>query len=119
MMRVDRRALLCDLAETYHIYSFDSVPPVLLATLCAGLRPDARIHEKMDGIAPVSEHYYMALAIDLLNLIRHGLFADKNAPEPTLLTEKVFGASSASKNEYEVFDSSEHFRERWALLTGG
>lgn len=43
MISLDRDALLCDLAETYHIYSLRGLPARTLATLVSGLRADARI----------------------------------------------------------------------------
>ena len=118
MLRLDRRALLCDLAETYHIYSFYSVPPVTLATLCEGLKPDARIRKKMGGIQPVSEDYLMALGVDLLALIRHGLFAEKSTPAPALFTERFFGANE-KQSDSVLFDSGERFAIQWDKLTRG
>ena len=118
MLTLDRRALLCDLAETYHILSFDAVPPVTLATLCAGLRPDARIHKKMTDSMPVSEHYLMASIADQLALIRHGLFAEKNTSMPTLFTDTLFGVAEKQTDQV-LFDSGDSFRMQWDKLTRG
>lgn len=43
MISIDRDALLCDLAETYHIYSMRGLPARTLAVLAFGLRADSRI----------------------------------------------------------------------------
>ena len=50
MVKVDEDALICDFAETYHIYDWRSIPVRTAATLAAGLRDDARIHLKMAGL---------------------------------------------------------------------
>ena len=49
MIRFDEDALICDLAETYHIYDYRSLPVKLVATLSAGLRDDSRIKLKAAG----------------------------------------------------------------------
>ena len=49
MLAADRDALVCDLAETYHILDMAALPVPLLATLAAGLRGDARIRLAMAG----------------------------------------------------------------------
>ncbi len=49
MISEDRGALICDLAETYHIYDYRSLPVATVATLSAGLREDSRIKTKMRG----------------------------------------------------------------------
>lgn len=43
MMNISEDALICDLAETYHIYDMRSLPLRTVATLSAGLREDSRI----------------------------------------------------------------------------
>ena len=49
MIGLDEDALICDLAETYHIYKFDDFDAGYIATLAAGLRDDARIVKKITG----------------------------------------------------------------------
>ena len=49
MLRVDRCALICDLAETYHIYDYRSLPATRVATFAVGLRNNSRIKSKMRG----------------------------------------------------------------------
>ena len=47
MIGVDKDALICDLAETYHIYDYKVFPPHYIAILAVGLRDDSRIKMKM------------------------------------------------------------------------
>ena len=49
MIGLDEDALICDLAETYHIYKFDDFDAGYIATLAAGLRDNARIVKKITG----------------------------------------------------------------------
>ena len=49
MLKTDEDALICDLAETYHIYDWQSYPLGLIATLAAGLRDDSRIKMRLAG----------------------------------------------------------------------
>ena len=47
MISVDRNALICDMAETYHIYDLRGLPARTLATLAFGLRADSRIKMRL------------------------------------------------------------------------
>ena len=49
MISVDRTAWICDLAETYHLYDWRSLPLSTVAALSAGLRDNSRIKKKIRG----------------------------------------------------------------------
>ena len=49
LLALDEDALICDLAETYHILDYKSVPVKTLAALTAGLNEDARRKRKAAG----------------------------------------------------------------------
>ena len=55
---------MCDLAETYHIYDYRSMPARFVATLAAGLSEDSRVRRKASGMKPVSQTLMLALIID-------------------------------------------------------
>lgn len=55
MLAADRDALICDLAETYRVLDYRALPVELLATLAAGLRPDARIWQKIAALREEQE----------------------------------------------------------------
>ena len=89
MIELDEDALICDLAETYQIFDYRSLPVQLVATLSAGLREDSRIKLRAAG-SPVSMETIILSAIaDNLALLRAGF--DKRAKEPFLFTEAING----------------------------
>lgn len=45
MIATDEDALICDLAETYHVFDYRGLPLKTAAALASGLRNDARIFE--------------------------------------------------------------------------
>lgn len=49
LLAMDEDALICDLAETYHILDYKSVPVKTLAALTTGLNEDARSKRKAAG----------------------------------------------------------------------
>ena len=64
MLNFDKDALLCDLAETYHIYDYKSLPCRMVAAFSCGLRENSRIKMKMAGIDPMPEQILMAAIAD-------------------------------------------------------
>ena len=44
MIYLDEEALICDFAETYHIYDYRALLPYMAGVLACGLRPNARIN---------------------------------------------------------------------------
>ena len=81
MLNIDRSAVVCDLAETYHIYSMDELPARVLATLACGLKADSRIKTKLAGVK-VSPPFVLlgAMVVDELRAMRVGLFGGKEKP---------------------------------------
>ena len=49
MINVDRDALICDLAETYHVFDFKSLPCKMVGILSCGLRDNSRIKMCLSG----------------------------------------------------------------------
>lgn len=50
MIATDEDALICDFAETYHIYDMRQFPVLYIATLAKGLRHDSRIMMAVNGL---------------------------------------------------------------------
>ena len=50
MIATDEDALICDFAESYHIYDMRQFPVVYIATLAKGLRHDSRIMMAVNGL---------------------------------------------------------------------
>ena len=51
MIATDEDAMICDLAETYHVFDYRALPVKLLAVLCSGLRSDSRVRQAMEQIS--------------------------------------------------------------------
>lgn len=69
MIAADEDALICDFAETYHIYDYRGLRPSLAATLAAGLRPDSRIKMAMAGLQYDPALLLSAAAVDRLTTL--------------------------------------------------
>lgn len=69
MLASDEDAVICDLAETYQIYDYKSLPLQMVATFCIGLREDSRIKRKLSGDQYPIETLLMASVADYLALI--------------------------------------------------
>lgn len=87
MLNVDRTAVICDLAETYHIFSMEQLPARTVATLACGLKPDSRIMMKMAGVQTSPPNLLLfALIVDELRLLRYSFMGDKKH-KPVLVTD--------------------------------
>ncbi len=95
-MELDEDALICDLAETYHIFDYRSLPVQLVATLSAGLREDSRIKLRMADAPANLDTIILAAIADNLALLRAGFGKDKNA-KPFLFTEAIYGETKKKK----------------------
>lgn len=49
MIKTDENALICDLAETYHIYDYRQLPLNAIAVFSVGLKNNSRIKMKMSN----------------------------------------------------------------------
>ena len=98
MIGLDEDALICDLAETYHIYKFDDFDAGYIATLAAGLRDDARIVKKITGCDLSMAELLAAVTADNLTVLNHGLAGEKKRPH--LFTEKLNLGKEAEKQGF-------------------
>lgn len=69
MIKTDEDALICDLAETYHIYDYKALPTMLVALFSVGLKNDSRIKMKLSGAKAPTEIILLASVIDKLNTL--------------------------------------------------
>lgn len=69
MLREDEAALICDLAETYHIYDYRKLPPILVSTLAVGLRDSSRIKMRLNDLPAPPDMMLMASIVDRLGLL--------------------------------------------------
>lgn len=104
MLSIDRDALLCDLAETYHIFDLRALPVVTLAALSFGLRDDSRIKMKIAGIEYVPNYMLLASIADNLKMLRYNLLAEEGDPFPPLYTDIIFGKDKQHTGPYTAED---------------
>lgn len=104
--------LICDFAETYHIYDYKSLPPSLAGILCAGLREDSRVKMKLSGSTLNMIHTLLARMVDELSFLswtktKDGL-KNRNKPQSVLkiLTEQ-------KEEDYKVYQTAEDFKAVW------
>lgn len=121
MVATDENALICDFAETYHIYDWRQLPARYAATLAAGLRPDARTVLKINGSAWPMDTLLLASIADSSRLLvwqRSQAAADGQAPPPSLFN--ILCSKAADKRSPAGFTSGEEFSAwREKMLNGG
>lgn len=117
MYNLDKEALICDLAETYHIYDFKNFPLSKIAIFAKGLREDSRIRMKMSQSKFNVKESLLAGILDRLTLILYSKTKDaaKGRNYPKLLLDEV-----ENKENLQGFMSSEDFEKvRKKIIEGG
>lgn len=119
MLRTDRDALVCDLAETYGIFDYRAVPVTLLATLASGLREDSRIKTRLSGSRVPRRDLLLAAAVDRLSLLVWSMSEDaKSGTNRPKSLVAAFLEEPEDSGEVMAFDSPEDFETVWAEATG-
>ncbi len=120
MINIDKNALLCDLAETYHIYEYRSLPLHMVGIFACGLREDSRIMMKVMGVKVNTIQTLLALIADNTRLIAWLQSSDGekgiNRPKPLLA---MMSEEKYSENNIETFENGQQFDDEWNRLTGG
>ena len=121
MIATDEDALICDLAETYHVFDYRSLPVKTVAAFCVGLREDSRIKRKISGRGCSTAELLMAMAVDRLSMLiwMRTEDAQKGKNKPQFIAEKLLGSDAAKGGEYKSYASAEAFKAAWSHITGG
>ena len=90
MIGTDRDAVICDLAETYHVLDYRALPVDLLATLCAGLHEDSRIKMELAGMQSIPAVLPLVRMADSMTVLLSGL-AGRGALMPELFGDVMTG----------------------------
>ena len=117
MLSVDEDLLICDLAETYGIYDYRSLPVKTVAALSVGLKDDSRIKMKMAGMKIDFNTMLLAKICDDLNLLVWIQTKDgqKNRNQPISILAKLLNGDE--KSDLVGFESADEFEaEREKLL---
>ena len=122
MLRTDRCALICDLAEVYNIYDYRSLPASRVATFAVGLRNDSRIKTIMRGEDPNGYGVRDLIIANINDMISAYLFGPSKTKS---MVEALFGMEedkpkeSNGENGYMVFSSPEEFNAAFYENNGG
>ncbi|MGX7070176.1 DUF5361 domain-containing protein [Gemella bergeri] len=111
MLATDKEAVICDLAEYYHIYNYKDMPPFLVAIFCKGLSDDSRIKLKMSKQKVKLDTILLASIVDRLTLLVWFKTKDgqKGRNQPKLLIDSI--NKSVKEKEVLIFDTSEEFEK--------
>lgn len=119
MIALDEDALMCDLAETYHIYNMEQLPVLYVATLAMGLRNNARIMLKVSGLKVEPQMLLLAHIIDNTAITYYlqtkNAKTGKNKPKSMV---KALTADLDSSKHARTFDSGADFLDEWRKLNG-
>lgn len=118
MIATDENALICDLAETYHIYDYKSLPVSRIATFSVGLRDNSRIKLKMNNMRHPLDTLLLAAIADRLSLLVWVKTKDgtQGTNKPQSMMAILLGKTE-QKNVL-AFDTPDAFENEWRKITG-
>lgn len=119
MLREDREALICDLAETYGIFDYHAFPAQLLGTLASGLRDDSRIKISLSGVKATRSEILLAAAVDRLSLLVWSMTAagQKGINRPASVLDIIMGQDK-QQGDTVAFTTVEEYETEWERITG-
>lgn len=119
MLSTDKEALICDFAETYHIYDIDNMNARNVAVLAAGLAESSRIMKKIRGDKIDSQTALLASIADRIGMVAWLNSSDghKGINRPKSILEAIAG--KCEEGDIETFDSGEEFKREWERLIAG
>lgn len=106
MLSAGEDELFCDLAETYGLLSPRTLPVSQLAMLAAGLGPDARIRQRMQGVRAGCDTLLLASILDRLGQLTWLVCGGRGKRPPQLLPLLL---GPGGENETQAFDSAAAF----------
>ena len=112
MIQTDEDALICDLAETYHIYDYRQLPLTQVAIFAIGLKDDSRIKMKMSGQLVPMETLLLAGILDRLSILlwRQTKDGQKGRNMPTMILDTLVPRKS-KESDVIVFSSGEDYQK--------
>lgn len=121
MIITDEDAFICDMAETYGIFDFWSMPAGLIATLACGLRDDSRIMTKMNEMKMPLEEYLLAAIFDAVNWLCWINTKDAQrggSPPDRILSTLLEKPKEQEQSDFMVFGSVEEFERVRSEILG-
>lgn len=116
MIALDEDALICDFAETYHIYDIYALPVFYAATLAVGLKADSRIMMAMNGLKVDIKTLLLARIADscAINVYFKTQDAETGQNRPKSMVAVLTGAIQEDENRN--FESGEDFIKEWRRI---
>src|SRR5699024_9878499 len=117
MIKTDEDALICDLAEIYHIFDYKQLPPTKIAVFACGLGSESRIKMKLSGQKVPLVTMLIAGISDRLALLVWSRTKDgaKNRNRPTSLVS-LLTETQVKENDNVAFESGEDFEKSRAKM---
>lgn len=122
MIAKDESALICDFAETYHIFDYKALPLRTAATLAAGLHENSRIKMTMTGQTVHRDTLLLAAVVDRLSLLVWAKTkdAERGTNKPKSILGMLTQQEETGKENYETFETAEEFEAaRKQIIQGG
>lgn len=93
-------ALICDMAETYHVLDWRALGLPLAATLAAGLRENSRTQMQLAGVTVSADTLLLAAMTDQLQLLVWAKTKDgqKGRSRPASVMQTLLNGDAARKN---------------------
>lgn len=115
MIAADEDALICDFAETYHIYDFRALPATTAAALAAGLPKDSRVIRGLSGSELTTMETLLAAVVDAVNLIlwTRTKDAETGRNKPKSILSALMDSGNKKETNTRAFDTPEEFMEAY------
>ena len=117
MTAADEDAVICDFAETYHIYDYRGLPLRYAAVLASGLRDDSRIKMKMTNASVPTDTLLRAVIADAASLLVWMQTKDgqKGRNRPKSLVELM---TQPQEHNIMSFRTAEEFERARRMIAG-
>ena len=116
MIALDEDALLCDMAEVYHIYNMYEMDVSYIATLAIGLRDDSRIKMAINGLRVDIKTVLLAHIAD--NTAINTWFKTEDGQHGQNRPPSILQILTQKQDEDVGFESGDDFEKEWRRLTG-
>ncbi len=113
--------LICDLAEFYHIYEYETWPPLFIATLACGLRDGSRVVSALNDVKFPLQSMLLAGISDRIGQLVWMNSEDgrKNINRPDSILDILLGKEKKEERKIRSFDSGAEFEAARLRIING
>lgn len=121
MIAEDEDAFICDMAQYYHIYDYESMSIDLVVTLSAGLPEESRIKRKLSKQSLTLSELLLASICDSLNLLLWSFSKDgaNNRNKPQSVVQLLSGKQIEKKQNLSFKTASDYEQMKARILGRG